>query len=195
MHRNDQFIKSAYSDISYEQKSDKNNKGKGVGKEFLALAASVLIIISGVFGWFMHDYNAQQMESSITNIAEWDNKKIKHDKILVHISVMDEQRVETALAKIETLMANSDNKNLEIEIVANASGLTMLKEDSPYANRLTSLTNSYANVSIKACNFAKQAIELKEGKEMILLPNVEKVPAALEEILILLDGGWLYIKA
>ena len=84
---------------------------------------------------------------------------------------------------------------MELEIVANAQGLGILRENSLYSKKISSLTEAYSNVSFLACGIAKESARLKEGQDIKLLPEATEVPAALDQILKRIKLGWLYVRA
>ena len=117
-------------------------------------------------------------------------------KILLHISTAAPERVNAALDAAEEILADSRErgKNTRLEIVANAEGLAMLREGSPYAQRIQRMIEQYESISFKACGIAMETANLKEGIEVKLLPEAERVDAALDQILTRLRQGWTYIR-
>ena len=82
---------------------------------------------------------------------------------------------------------------MQLKFVANAEGLAVLRENSPYADRIKLLSEQYNNVEFLACGIAMKTAQLKEKKEVVLLPEAKKIPAALNEILERLEAGWTYM--
>jgi intracellular sulfur oxidation DsrE/DsrF family protein len=109
---------------------------------------------------------------------------------------MDDARITKVLNETEHLLALSKQRDrpLQLEIVANASALGMLRKGSPYARRIHQLASENANVTFLACGFAMENAKLKEGHEIKLIPDAHKVDAALEQILRRLKAGWLYVR-
>jgi intracellular sulfur oxidation DsrE/DsrF family protein len=133
----------------------------------------------------------------LAELQQFDPATSAANKVLLHISTMDTQRIEAALNTAERIVqAKRDQKEpVQIEIVANAEGLGLLRRGSPYAERIRSMVEDNPSVSFLACGIAMENAELKEGGEIELIPEAREVDAALEEILRRLKLGWLYIKA
>ena len=163
---------------------------------FRALAATILLagILSGLIVYYLPD--SRSPTSSFAELALLDAHNAGSDKILIHLNTMEEHHVRLALDKTEELLhANRDaGEKLQLEFVANAEGLGLLREDSAYADRIRSMTNQHDNVSFLACGIAMENAKLKEGAEVTLLPEAEKIPAALEQILLRLKEGWTYVR-
>lgn len=167
-----------------------------LNRPLLTIAASV-ILMAGIFaGWLLEPLLTHERGSQITSISDLNVSHPKSDTILLHINTTDERRVKTMLQKAESLLANASQIKtpIQLEIVANADGLNILRKESPYKNEISSLSNRFNNVRFYACGIAKKVTELKEGKPIELLPEAENIPAALDKILNRLKDGWLYVQ-
>lgn len=194
LQRNDESILIAYSKIpepTYNPFTTATRKKK---YKYLALVASMLVIISSVFSWRLTVHTLNPAPPAIMELNQLGNVPPESNKVLIHISKMDDGSINIALDKAEALLQDKNNTSLQVEIIANASGLGVLRKQSPYAPRIASLVQKHHNISFKACGIAMQAAKLKEGKEVELLPEAEKVPAALDEILLRLKKHWTYFK-
>ena len=165
-----------------------------------AFATIALLFVGGLSGWFVNTLTTPvysgDPDLSFQTIAELDPKTLNSTKVLLHINSKDDARVRSVLDTTERLLnsARSAHKKLELEVVANAEGLDILRDGSPYASRIHNIASQYDNVSFMACGIAKQSAALKEGKEIKLIPDAQDIPAALEQILKRLKGGWLYVR-
>lgn len=124
-------------------------------------------------------------------------RSIDADRILVHVSSGERASLQTTLDEVEDLLrtARLANRRVEVEIVANSTGLDLLRSDaSPYLARVGALRREYPNLTFFACN---QTIErLRErGVTVNLLPGVHVAPSALDQVVKRLHGGWVYIRA
>ena len=70
----------------------------------------------------------------------------------------------------------------------------MLRQGSPFTQRIEKIATQYHNASFLACGIAMETAKLKEGREIQLIPVAQRVPAALDRILMRLEDGWMYIK-
>jgi intracellular sulfur oxidation DsrE/DsrF family protein len=163
----------------------------------LRLAAAVMILVlGGIVGWFFHHPAHTTPALPFTSLSQLNIKQPPENKILIHINAMDNKRITTVLDDTEQLLQNArkNGKPLQLEIVANAAGLGMLRKGSPYAQRIQQIAAANNNVSFLACGFAMENAKLKEGHDINLIPQAHKVDAALEEILRRLQAGWLYVR-
>jgi intracellular sulfur oxidation DsrE/DsrF family protein len=124
-------------------------------------------------------------------------RDIAADRILVHVSSGSRETLGTALDEVEDLLrgARAAGRKVEVEIVANSTGLDLLRVDaSPYLARVATLRRQFPNLTFFACN---QTIErLRErGVDVELLPGVHVAPSALDQVVKRLQGGWVYIRA
>lgn len=164
----------------------------------LRIAAAIAILVLGsAFGWFLHHPTSSTPNLPFTNLSQLNVKNPADNKILIHINAMDDKRIVNVLNETEKLLNNAkqSGKHLQLEIVANASGLGMLRKGSPYTKRIHQIAATNSNVSFLACGFAMENAKLKEGHDIKLIPDAHKIDAALEQILRRLKAGWLYVRA
>jgi len=193
LQRNDDLISLAYNNIPKPRFDPYATATKFSQRKKQMMAAGLLIILSAVFGWQFHlAFNTRPGEN-IQDIAYLDSEHLQNRKVLIHVSKMDPDRIEIALAKAESLLQSE--KGLQLEVLANAEGIGLLRTGSPYANRIKNLSAQHTNISFKVCGMALQSAELKEGNDIKLIPEAEKVPTGLDQILKRLKLGWLYVKA
>lgn len=166
-------------------------------KPVLTFAASLLLLIGSITGFVFSNIATLSPKLSFTAINDFAADHNDSKKIIIHISRMDDRKINQALDKAEEILEHSeqDKKTLDLVVIANESGLGLLKEGSPYASRVHELSQKHKNVKFLACGIAMEVSKLKEGKDVQLLPDAEKIPAALTDILERLEGGWLYIKS
>lgn len=161
------------------------------------VAAGLLVLVGGIGGWGVHQYTAQTAIPAFQEIAKLSPDTLDRSKILLHINTMDAARVKAALAAAEQLLHEDSGRrrDRQVEIVANAEALALLRQGSPYAGLVQEMHSRYQNLSFKACGIAMETARLKEGVEIKLLPEAERVDAALNQILTRLQQGWVYIRA
>lgn len=158
------------------------------------IAASLLLGLGVIGGWWAH---TPVPGPSFHELARFESIPAASEKVLMHISKMDETKITTALDKAEQLLRASREKNrpLQLEIVANAEGLGLLRQGSPFSGRVQAISRQHDNVAFLACGIAMENVRLKEGREAELLPEARKIDAALEQILRRLKQGWTYVKS
>ena len=200
---------------AYEKPPEIENYSKHSGRRIngwgRAAAATVLLGLGAAAGWTSHQPPRQNAAPGL-HAMYWDEdrafqntdlSKITHQegtkKIIVHLNTSSADKFEEALGTAERLLRTySDSENgAEIEVVANASAIKMLRAGySPYSQRVSDLQQRYINLTFIACKDAMDHIRELEGpqSEVDLLPDVDVTPSALEHILDRLSEGWVYIN-
>lgn len=162
-----------------------------------AMAASVLLLLGGLAGWLIHSPDNNNTGPSFHELAQAGSVTQSNNKVLIHISKMDKERITLALDKAEQLLRDSrqQHKPLQLEVVANAEGLALLRAGSPFGKRIESISGQHDNIAFLACGIAMQNVRLSEGiDEVKLLPQAQQIDAALEQILRRLKAGWAYVR-
>ena len=176
-----------------------------------AAAAMLLVGVGATLGWFGHQQPNQGNASSMSAMY-WDEHNAFQNtdlsqvtsgqsskKIIVHLNTSSAARFEKALDTAEQLMKTYSDSDMgaEIEVVANASAIKMLRTGySPYADRVRELQDRYLNLTFLACKDAMDHVrELEDlDTDVTLLPDVDVTPSALEHILNRLSEGWVYLN-
>ncbi len=172
------------------------------------LAASLLLTSGALLGWFGHGQTAESRlqamywdeQNSFQNASLPKATEIAgHKKVLVHLNTSDLHKVKEALDTAEEMLRTyaRNNQSAEMEIVANAGGLDLLRAShSPYAQRVQQLQDQYLNLHFLACQTAMDRVRREQGIDISndLLPGVGVTPSALDQILDRLREGWVYIK-
>ncbi|MFW2438198.1 MAG: hypothetical protein ACN4GR_02375 [Arenicellales bacterium] len=193
--------------FAYSLPQDRQHNGNQwkYGKHFstLAVAVSLFMVVGSLIGWFAHDYldansimHADKgqfyLETSQTNLPS----QVEQKKVILHVDTAEPDRLTAALDSAEDLLvasANSGN-SMELEIIANARGLDLLRVGTtPFAGRITELSEKYDNLSILACNRAIKRLQ-DLGVKVQLVPEAGIAPSALDQIVNRLKEGWVYIK-
>lgn len=178
-----------------------------------AAAAALLVGLGATLGWVSHQQPvaapaAEDMRAMVwgendrafhsTDLASATSQNgLKH--VILHLNTSSPAKFEQALTTAEQLLKKyaNDNHGAEIEVVANASAIKLLRSGySPYAARVRALQEKYFNLTFLACKDAMDHIrELEELKSDVqLLPGVEVTPSALEHILERMNEGWVYLN-
>ena len=118
------------------------------------------------------------------------------DRIVLHVSSSAPERVSAMLDDAEGMLraARADGRPIAIEILANNTGLDVLRIDVPGPSmRLAALRAENPNLTLVACG---QTIErLRErGVDVQLLPETVVATSALDEVVKRVHGGWTYVR-
>ena len=171
-----------------------------------AIAAALLLAMGGTLGWVAHARQHQPLslqamyldEEKVFQTSALDQAPVRGEhKVLLHLSSAEPDKLERALNTAEQLLTTyrSQHKPIEVELVANAGGLNLLRADiSPYAERVRALQRQYDNLTFMACQTAMDRLRREKHLSPDLLPEALVTPNALEEILSRLQQGWVYIS-
>ena len=178
-----------------------------------AAAALLLIAVGGALGWVSHKPQAVAGKVPDLRAMVWgENDRAFHStdlatatgenglkRVILHLNTSSPARFQKALDTAEQLLRKyaTDSHGAEIEVVANASAIKLLRSGySPFANRVRALQERYFNLTFLACKDAMDHIrELEDLKtDVRLLPGVEVTPSALEHILERMNEGWVYLN-
>jgi len=178
------------------------NRAHNLPASFLAIAASLLIVVGLSAGWLLQS-------PAIIQPATSDNLKSFYSlQEFVHASVNDKTtnailRIEknpaqliATLDDIEQLLLKyeQNNRTLNLEIIVHSSALNILRADiTPAGQRIKDLMTRYDNLTFLACNKTIRRLKEDKGIEVTLLPGVEVVPSALEQVLKRIQEKWVYV--
>jgi len=176
-----------------------------------AASATLLVGLGAALGWTGHQPTELQADAGV-HAMYWDeNNSFQNTdlgkvtgqqgtkRVIVHLNTSSIAKFEQALDTAEQLLKKYADSELgaEVEIVTNASAIKMLRTGySPYAGRVRALQERYLNLTFLACKDALDHVRELEDLEtdVILLPDVDVTPSALEHILNRLSEGWVYIN-
>ncbi len=164
-----------------------------------ALAASLLLVIGSLSGWFAHNwtsYGSDREMMRLLQAVQRNDLGADPHKLMIHVGNANPVRLATALDEAENLLASSQraNRPMQVEIIANGGGLELLRAGaSPYARRIALMREKYPNLELTACGQTLRNLRAK-GVDVRLLPNTGVAPSAVDEITLRLKQGWGYIK-
>jgi intracellular sulfur oxidation DsrE/DsrF family protein len=117
------------------------------------------------------------------------------ERIILHISESDPVQFETTLAYTEKFLKKyRKNGKAQIEVVANAGGIDLLRADYPLSNKVQNMMDNYDNITFIACTNAINRLRA-QGIDPSIVKDVDTDKAALTHIIERLNTGWTYIKA
>ncbi len=186
-------VRLAYSEppkSSYEnsQWSSPHNTGA-----YMSIAASILLLAVGALaGWMSYPQLSGQYGDVVASAAQHQS-----DKIIVHISQADPVQFSNTLAYTEKFLEAHKNSGDQIDVVAHASGLNLMRADvSPLKQQIVALMDKYDNVHFIACAGAIKMYRQKNGVAPDIIIGVGTDTTAFDHIVgRLQSGGWKYIKA
>ncbi len=113
----------------------------------------------------------------------------KTHRVVFAVTSDEEQDWHITMGNIRNLIEGLKPDPVEVEVVAYAGGIALVKNDSSAAADIAKLQEK--GVKFVACQNAMRArhLELKD-----LLPGVTPVPAGIVEVVTKQEQGWIYIK-
>lgn len=158
----------------------------------LPIAACLLLLVGAGGGWFAHgEYGDSEIPAS-----QMKTLQAHGNRVVLHVVSGDAHEIEAALRKAEQLASARDaaGRLMQVELVANGGGIRMLQAgDTPMAQRVAAMRQRHENLRLVACNEAMNRLR-ERGVDFDVMPNVEVVPSAVEEIAQRLNQGWRYLQ-
>jgi uncharacterized protein len=145
-----------------------------------------------MLGWFTAVFVAAPAVAQRAQAAQ----ERKH-RLAIHVDQGDIAHMNLALGNASNVAEyfKSRGEDVEIEIVAYAQGLHMLREDtSPVKERIRALREKMPNVVLSACDNTKRRMEKDEGRKVTLISEATIVPAGAVRLMELQEQGWSYIR-
>jgi uncharacterized protein len=175
-----------------EGKADSKKKSKRWHMLGLPLAACLLLMVGAGSGWLAHE---RSDESGISG-AELRTIQAKGGRVVLHLVSGEPIEIDKALRKVEALASVHDASGgpVQVELIVNGTGIKLLQSGNlPVAARVANMHEHFSNVRLVACNETMNRMR-ERGVDITLLPNVDVVPSAIEEIAARIDQGWRYMQ-
>ncbi len=178
-----EMVQHAYRNVPQARthSAQTGSRGRVLG---MAVAAMFLLAIGISVGWFASltmgpGHNGAQVAQS--------------DTYLLHVTTSDPQRMQAALRRADELMNGPGATDARrVEIVANESGLDLLRSDvTPFAAQIRRLAEQ--DVLFFACTKAIERLE-ERGIQVNLLPEANIEFSALDRVVLRMQQGWEYVK-
>lgn len=116
------------------------------------------------------------------------------NNIILHISESDPQQFSAALTYAEEYLQEHQAQGYQIDVVANAGGLDMMRADtSPLKQQMIEMLSKYDNVHFIACANAIRTLRQK-GIEPVFIEGIYTKDTAMDYIISRIRSGWGYIK-
>jgi intracellular sulfur oxidation DsrE/DsrF family protein len=190
----DQALRDAYDDVEPPQRRMIANTVRATRRHSLALAA--LLLPLGMFiGWIVHANlpfadTHESLAGGISLPADG------HEQLnaLFHIDVDERTAADELLDRVETILTAYDREAIQVEVVANAAGLNLLREDrSAVAQRVSAMMDKYDNLMFLACANTIQRLAEK-GESVRLIGRTHASETAIDHVVNRLRAGWTYVK-
>ena len=178
-----EMVQHAYRNVpqARTRSAQTGSRGRVLG---MAVAAMFLLAIGISVGWF----------ASLTMGPGQNGALVaQSDTYLLHVTTSDPQRMQAALRRADELMNGPGATDARrVEIVANESGLDLLRSDvTPFAAQIRALAEQ--DVLFFACTKAIERLE-EQGIQVKLLPEANTEHSALDRVVLRMQQGWEYVK-
>lgn len=165
-----------------------------------SLAACMFLLLLGWgSGWLMSASSVSNSDPKLISLfqaAQSISIAEEPGNIIVHVSNSNPVRLKTALDETENLLESyrRANRQVKVEIIANAGGLDLLRSDvTPFGMRIGLMKAKYPNLDFIACSQTISKLQ-KNGIVVKLLPHTGVAASAVDEINKRLHQGWDYVR-
>lgn len=167
-----------------------------------AIAASVLMLAVGLLGgWLLSDKYAATQRFVVLDAGGRGQAPATADsqetRIVFHLTNADQTLAGELLDDVEHILRayQHDGKPLRVEIVSNDGGLSLLRARlSQHKQRISRLASLYGNLTFVACKNTIERMQVSEGIEIRILPEVEIINSGVNHVVKRQREGWAYIR-
>ena len=193
-----EMVQLAYHNFDAEQVNQPVQNHKPV---WPAIAASFLLAIGLLTGWFAHNqFDQQPRLLELAKAAQTQNTMasgLEEWRLVLHVDSSDPERFKVMLDETEQLLKASaqQHQKVRVEILTNGGGLMLVEEsDAPYTQRIQALAKQYNNLGLIACQRALDTLKKDKGVELDLVPEATVVESAMNQVIKRQQEGWAYIR-
>lgn len=189
LHRTKEWVNIAFEGVQAPQHSLRKIPAPFNRNWLCGLAASMLLATGFLLGWTVSSSAQEPLHAVVLRDLEAGSHKV-----VLHIDRSDKARFDEVLDGAEELLRNYRDKGMEVDVLANAGGVDLLRADvSPYAQRVARMISEYDNLHFIACTNTLQRLREK-GIQPLLIDHTQQDSTAVEHIIHRLQQGWAYIR-
>jgi hypothetical protein len=165
-------------------------------------AYGCLVLLAGLSGgWVLRGQEPQAVAAlpaavssgyQVVSLA----RKADPNRVMLHLDSAAPAKMQAVLDQAERLLDEADRQGraMQLEVIANSRGLNLLREGhSPYAERMARMKQRHANLHWVACGQSIARLR-NDGEQVMLLPDTQTTPTAINEIVTRLQQGWTYVR-
>lgn len=189
------LMKLGFGDARPPSDRDSKPTGKSWPLFSTRVAASLAaLVISFAAGMLGHQYYSSTTTSTEQVAAE--NHLQQTDRIILHVRESDPGLFADTLAYAEQFLKSHTARGHQIDVVAHADGLDLMRADiSPLRDRILYLMSVYDNVHFIACASAISLLQ-EQGVHPDIINGVGTDTTAFDHIVDRLQTGkWTYVRA
>lgn len=164
-----------------------------------AVAAAVLTIaVAGTTVTWMGGSRMGAGPATHASVEPMPGPERYANRILVHLTTADPERIDNILDEVELLMKTSVDQGvpLQIQVVAHGAGLALMRSDiSPFPRRVAMLSARYPEgLSFTVCLNTIERLRREENIHVRLLPGARVIDSGVVEVIRRQSEGWTYIQ-
>lgn len=167
-----------------------------------AIAAGILMLAMGLIGgWFVgngptNNERFVMLDSNGFGQAPADTKNAE-TRIVFHLTSPDQTGISELLFDVEEMLIEYKKRGnlLRVEIVSHGEGLELLRTRfSKHQKTINKLARKFDNLTFVACKNTIDRVEISEGIEITILPNVKITESGVNHVVKRQKEGWTYIR-
>jgi intracellular sulfur oxidation DsrE/DsrF family protein len=185
-----EWVRFAFEDERAPERSSATSGHRQPASRMLRAVASVaLFALIFATGWLGND-----LRRSTGDMAALQGVAPDTQHVILHIGKSDETRFKALLAKARAILDEYSARGIQVEVVANAGGLDLLRTSvSHHVDSIKQLISQYPNVRFIAC--AKGLERLRGmGKDTTVVEGVYTDEPAADHLIQRLTQGWSLIR-
>jgi len=191
-------VRAAYDDLPRPHAGARHRYRNAAWRQ--SLAAGVLLVVGLSGGWLAHE--GLDQPPVVERLAGLPggyqpvtlSERVDTQRVLLHLDSSDPEHLSASLDVAERLLRSHGQGQGQVELVVNSMGLDLLRQDrSPERARIERLAESYPNLVFVACGQTVARL-LREGQQVVLLPEARVASSAINEIMSRMQQGWVYVK-
>ncbi len=192
------LVQLSYQSIEVPERHRSANKTPRPTKAKWVAAASLLLAVGTLTGWFSNEAIHTKSLYDIAEINQSNTAPHRDNwRLMLHVSTANPNRLNIVLDEAEALLKEyaATSKKLQLEILTNSGGLTLVTNNhKKYNQRLQALQKKYHNLVVMACGQTIKRLQRTYGKPIDLLPQTNVVSSAINQIVKRQKEGWSYIR-
>ncbi|MFW2373687.1 MAG: hypothetical protein ACN4GM_11250 [Gammaproteobacteria bacterium] len=191
-------VKHSYQQLPVVDAGSTRNRTITAGRWMQSAAMVSFLTIGLIFGWLVRgEYDSGEQTMDIANSVQLDAEvSEQHSKVILHVSSSEPDKLSYTLQQVSSIIEKYTRHQMgyEIEVVAHASGIDLLREDvSPYKKEIMDVMERHRNVTFIACSNAIERLRL-QGIAPKLITRTRTDMTAVDQIVKRLQQGWVYLK-
>ena len=189
------LMKLGFGDASAPSSDTGKTKGRNWKLFSTRMAASVAALAVGIGAGMLgqHYYSGQEFSNSNQTVAAVAQQQT--DNVILHIRESEPKQFAAALDYTEKFLQKHEAQGRQIDVVAHAGGLDMMRDDvSPLKAQIIDMMSKHDNVHFIACANAIQLLR-KKGVEPTIISGISTDSTAFDHVVGRLQSGdWKYIR-